>query len=154
MWGCVEELCCIFSREGTTACTTVWPISKQGEMYLLLNAQPALLAMQDKAKQRSHFPTVSFWGPSPNIMLFWGNSHYWNFFCRTLRAPCTFLKSRLSVTAIPWDCSDLDCLSVILPTTHFICSQSMLTHISEWVQNILEGTSAYFLSQENSSSRL
>lgn len=108
-------------------------------MYFLLYAQPAFLAMQDKAKQWSHFPTASFWGLSPNVMLCCENSHYWNFFCRTLRTPCTFPKTRISTSTMPRDCSDLKCLSVILPPAHFICSQSMLTHITEWVQDILEG---------------
>lgn len=90
------------------------------------------------AKQWSCFPMLSFWW-LPKVMLQWGCSCCWNSFLQNHKGILYFPQTRVPTSTLPYDCSDWKYMPVILPSAHFICLQCLLTHFSEWVQDILEG---------------
>ena len=125
--------------EGTPAGKTgTLDIPKQGIICFLLNDLQALLTVKNGAKQWSCFPTLSFWW-LPKVMLQWGSSCCWNSFLQNHKGILYFPQSRVPTSTLPYDCSDRKYMPTILPSAHFICLQCLLTHLSEWVQDILEG---------------
>lgn len=117
-------------RESTRAETTGrLDIPKQDEMCFFFNAKPVLLAMQNGAKQWSHFPTLSFSWLSPNAMLWWRSSRWWNFFCRITMAPFTYVYTVLGLFWSEVYANNFNfCTFVYSPCSHTFLSVSSLRH--------------------------